>query len=475
MKNNRIIIAALAIALSSGISAGAKSYKRGVSESSFQYRAQMEVLSPGVTWFYNWGNTVGSYISDQQYLEFAPMCWNGVNAEAIRNYVKSHPDTKYILGFNEPNFVSQANMSPAVAAEKWPELQALAKELGLKIVAPALNYSPDAPYTNPTTWMDEFVALVGKDAFDFVAIHNYGGFGVMENLATIFHNRYGKPVWVTEFCYWPGEMGDVSVASQLSSMVECLEWLEKTEWIYRYAWFKALGENRANYKLIESGRGEDPRQLTELGNVYVYMSDFDADEYHAVNEDVPATKYINRSFAGLGNGKNPANPLPIEIASFNSGATLDYQFDVPSAGDYNLKLVVTGIGEPTRFDPNVSVVSVNPDGTEGSMLSASRQFALPGNETDYISVIFPMTLQAGRQTIRIKDNNPYMPSGLRISTVMLADAAGVADVETDGPAVSVDVVNMQGITLRRGVDAATATAGLPSGIYVVGGRKVVVR
>ena len=72
------------------------------------------------------------------------------DADAIRDYVKSHPSCRYLLGFNEPNFTKQANMTPQKAAEEWTAVKALADELGLEIVAPAMNYSPNAPYQDPT-------------------------------------------------------------------------------------------------------------------------------------------------------------------------------------------------------------------------------------------------------------------------------------------------------------------------------------
>lgn len=58
----RYLVSALAI-VAIGLacsSSEAKSPKRGVSENQFQYKAQMEVLSPGVSWFYNWANTPGN-------------------------------------------------------------------------------------------------------------------------------------------------------------------------------------------------------------------------------------------------------------------------------------------------------------------------------------------------------------------------------------------------------------------------------
>lgn len=457
-------------------SASAKSYKRGVSENKFQYKAQMEVLAPGVSWFYNWSNTIGAYLADQEFLEFVPMCWNGnFSSDNIRNYVLSHPETKYILGFNEPNFTAQANMTPQQAAERWPEIQALAKELNLKIVAPALNYSPNPPYTNPTTWMDEFVALVGSDAFDFVALHNYGGVGVMQSLCTTFHERYGKPVWLTEFCYWPGESGAVPLQSQIDSMVESVEWLEKTDWIYRYAWFKATEASVANYHLLESGKGEEPRSLTEAGMVYVNLSDFDPAVYHEINLAVPAVDYIDRQYASLGKGANINCAKPIEITSFVAGAWLDYQFDVPASDNYTLQLTVSGIGEPQRFNPAISVVSIDADGSEGSVLVDNYKFQLPGSNDVYTTVNLPLQLQAGKQTIRLKDVNPYAPSGLHISTVKLANAAGIADLTTEDAPALVNVYSIQGALICSDADPVTIKAQLTPGLYIIGDKKVIIR
>ena len=45
------------------------------------------------------------------------------------------------------------------------------------------------------------MAIVGLDAFDYVAVHSYGGLTAMQNIATSFHDRYCKDVWVTEFCF----------------------------------------------------------------------------------------------------------------------------------------------------------------------------------------------------------------------------------------------------------------------------------
>ncbi len=478
MKTINILLSALM--LGGTLCTSAKSAKRGLSENQFQYKAQMEALSPGTSWYYNWGNAPGRYLADENYMNFVPMCWNAsYNADNIRNYVKEHPETELLLGFNEPNFTNQADMTPTEAAAAWPAVQALARELGLKLVAPALNTSPNPPYQEPTKWMDEFVALVGEDAFDFLAVHAYGGMSAVQNICTTFHERYGKDVLLTEFCLWPNEgkpNSYVNPEAQIGFMMQAVEWLETTPWIYRYAWFKAIGDSSSptspNYGLILSGKGENPRELSTQGKVYTYLSDFDPEVYHAVDTQLSAVDYISQTSCLLGDNEDPEVDCPLQFTRFNAGATVDYQWDVPSADTYTLQLRVSGMGEPTRFDPTIGIVAVEPDGSDGVTLSPERMLTLPNSDDTYITVSFPVTLDGGRQRLRIKDFTPGRPSGIHISAVTLASTSGVETVGTDTSATSVPVYSTQGILVRENADPAEPLRGLPKGIYIVGGTKI---
>lgn len=471
MKNYRIYVLAAALSLL-GATATAKSPKRGVSENAFTYMAQIDALTPGVTWFYNWANSYGVNLNDKD-IEFVPMIWGGqYNADRIREFVKGNPKTKYLLGFNEPNFSNQANMTPQVAAAAWPAVRALAEELGLKLVAPAMNYSPNAPYQSPTKWFDEFVELVGKDAFDYVAIHSYGGFGNIKELATTFHERYGKDVWLTEFCLWPGESQSVYVspASQIASMIQCVAWLEKTPWIYRYAWFKPVGQSSSstgpNYGLLIAGKGEDPRELSEQGKVYCYLPDFDPDVYSPVNKLIPARNMISLNGTVLGSNNDAKVDCPIEITQFTAGAYADYQFDVPATGNYQLLLRVAGVGEPVRFNPTIEVRGVNPDETDGEVLCAAHSFDISGNDETYQYVPFPLALTAGKQTLRLKECG--LPSGIRISGLALSDGsfdAGIREITLDHTADDA-VYDLRGVRVN-------SSSMRPHGIYIRNGVKII--
>lgn len=472
------IITILAASLLLPSIAEGRSVKRGVSENEFQFKAQLSALDPGVCWFYNWGNTPGRYIQNEKGMEYVPMCWNAnYNAASIREYVASHPECRYLLGFNEPNFTAQANMTPSQAAAEWPKVKALADELGLQLVAPALNYSPNPPYQDPTKWMDEFINLVGDDAFDFLAVHSYGGFEVTKQLCTIFHERYNKPVWLTEFCLWPNE-GDpnstVSQESQTAAMMSMVEWLEKTDFIYRYAWFKAVGNSNApkgpNYGLLMPGRAEDPRELSQQGLVYVYMPTFDPEDAHQVNTLISSASYSSQSGCVMNKSNDEANPLPIEISRFNGGAWLEYRFEVPHSGDYRLTLNVSGVGEPTRFDPTIGIYSVDDDGSQGSELAAPVKFQLTGSNEEYRPQNFDITLPAGTQTIRIADTNPYGPSGIHISTLRLTDLSAVSSVEITETRC-VPIYTPLGLRVGETLEDGSIPGSLPSGLYIIGGRK----
>ena len=474
-----IISSALALAAFMPAGADAKSYKRGVAESNFTFIAQMQAIEPGVSWFYNWGPGLNGNLADQQVLEFIPMCWNGGwNEGRIRDYVKAHPETKYLLGFNEPNFTNQANMTPQAAAERWPALRALADELGLKVVAPAMNYSPNPPYQSPTAWFDEFVALVGEDAFDFLAIHSYGGTGVMKDLATTFHNRYHKPVWVTEFCYWPGESQNTYVApeTQIAQMIDAVQWLEKTDWIYRYAWFMATGNSSAssgpNYGLILSGRGEEPRKLSNQGLVYVNMPDFDPEVYNQPNEFIPVQNFINSSGVQMTANADKSLDFPLEFSVFNAGAYADYQFELTGESATALVIRAGGYGEPTRFNPTLTVCMVNDDETEGEQIATPLTITnLPNDNETFIDIAIPINLAPGRHRIRLKDNASWSPSGIVISGIKLMTPSSVETISGES-ALTADVYTVEGVCVRKGADAAAPLEGLPAGLYIVNGKKL---
>lgn len=104
------------VALASGATAAATGAavvagKRGLNYNNGTW-ANYFKGNPQVTWGYNWGWPSNGL--DPSF-EFVPMLWgvpNGVDAD----WNTAALAAKYVLGFNEPDLTSQANIIPSVAA-----------------------------------------------------------------------------------------------------------------------------------------------------------------------------------------------------------------------------------------------------------------------------------------------------------------------------------------------------------------------
>ncbi len=491
-------ISALALAIAAGAQAE-PSFKRGLAEGGFSTTDELDQLTPGVSWYYNWSQKPTQGTSGQvaayQDIEFLPMAWNANwSEESVRATVQEHPSTKYMLGFNEPNFTDQAHMTPAEAAAEWPRVQAICRELGLAVVSPAVNNSAWAEWSDPVKWMREFINLVGIDAVDYIAFHAYGGMGNITDTATRLWEEFHKPLWLTEFCQWPGGAGSVYVApeTQLNAMVNMVRWCEKTDYIYRYSWFQAFEKSHSNasshrcpnYFLFDRTTYKDENNktkvrwdLNERGLVYTYMSDYNPDVWMQADGTLyNAVDAIDHANISMGKSACAEISKPIEITNLINTSTVKYQFDVPETGDYHLGLLVSGIGEPTRFDPAMSLHTVNADGSLGTELCPSTTFTLPNDNEVYKMIYLPCRLNAGRQTLCIKGEGN--PSGIRIAGVKLDDATGIDGVVADSdtrPEAPVNVYTVTGQLVRANVAADSATDGLPAGIYVAGNKKVVVK
>lgn len=456
--NKKTVMLATLLLIASG-AASAKSTKRGVCHNQYRDTQALELLKPGVSWWYSWGTTppTGNDYYDYNGLEFIPMLWadyhvSDNNLEKIRTYCKSHPEVKYLLGFNEPNFKGQADMTPQEAAAEWPKVQALAKELGLQIVAPALNYSPDAPYQDPLKWMQEFTDLVGKDAYDFTAVHAYGGTGVCQKIAGDFHDRFGKPVWLTEFCYWPNESGYQSPATQIRFMQEVVGWLETTPWIYRYAWFMATGASDSdtgpNFGLVKEDMDPTTMQfygykLTRQGLYYTYLPGYDPTQVMQDN------RFYNANYCVGYNGVQWSEPVagseygaPLTTTSISTEGFLDYLFNAPESGDYNVRIDASGYGEPNNFDTILSIYDIDDDMNE-TELAKDIKIDLPNSDTERVGQNLPITLTAGQHRIRIKQTG--RTSGMILHGLTIATAAGIETIGTESDAnTPVEYFNLQG-------------------------------
>ena len=251
-----------------------KSNKRGVAY-NFATLADLQAVSLGVSWWYNWGahpdNALPANAATQAAMDYVPMLWNATyDAPSVTAYVKAN-NIKYLLVLNEPNLVDQANMTPAQAAAAWPGYESVAAATGAKIVGPAITWGTMPGYSDPVVWMDAFIAAyqsanAGRSPqIDYLAFHWYD-YGLATQLDRLV--KYGKPFWVTEMANWHSGDGAAAIdtlAKQEAQMIDMVKTCEDRADVFRYAWFTGRWGSDAHFTSLLGANGE----LTALGSLYL--------------------------------------------------------------------------------------------------------------------------------------------------------------------------------------------------------------
>ena len=421
----KLLLLSIGIGCMLTIEAQTKSWKRGACMSNVR-DADFEALQPGLTWFYDWGNipsSIGISASDARNIEYCPMRWgDSWNPDAIRNYVNIHPNCKYLLTFNEPNFKDQANLTPQQAAARWPEIKALANELNLKIISPGVNYSPWTEWGTPKKWLDAFFELVPIDDVDGIALHCYMGWSsALTGYVKEYINYYNKPIWLTEFCAWDDRWGTPTEEMkkiQREYLVDTFDFLETEPMVARYAWFMAkTSENNANpafpwMQLLNGHNGV----LTENGKIFNYMSSYDDDFYHNTNSRIQANHYIRMRGIHL-EETNDTDGI-INVYDFNAGDFLEYNVEAPTEGMYYffIRHSNSAIAEiDLQVDRNAPVMITLP-------ATANNVWATQKYNID---------LDAGKHKVRLtcKSGASVRINWLNITTDANAETTGVEPVE----------------------------------------------
>ncbi|HKO46364.1 MAG TPA: glycoside hydrolase family protein [Polyangiaceae bacterium] len=259
-----------------GGTAGGSGVKRASCKRGLAYGhhsiADLETLSPGVSWWYNWDFRPDQELRAFSYLdigvEYAPMIW-GAASDRVAAKTAIGDGAQVLLGFNEPNFGEQANLSAKAAAALWPELEAIADAKGLRLVSPAVNFcGGSCQDTDPFHYLDAFFAACTGCRVDAVALHIYVGCSPtgddkaewLVNHIETYKSRFSQPLWLTEFACDSAK----NSAEQQAFLEDAVAYLEGEPRIERYAWFSGRASNVPHVDLLGAS-GE----LTALGKAYV--------------------------------------------------------------------------------------------------------------------------------------------------------------------------------------------------------------
>jgi hypothetical protein len=389
-----LLIVCLLIVAASGFSQTI-SKKRGMAY-GYHSPADFAAISNSVSWWYNWSGSPDSPVAlvFQNYgMDFVPMTWNGsINETALRTFYTNHPDAKYLLGFNEPNFTTQANMTPSVAAAQWPRLEKIAKDFGLKIVAPAVNYA-DKPviengikYSDPIAYLDAFFAACPNCQVDYIAVHNYMCYaGALSNDINRY-KKYKKPIWLTEFACW--DQPTITLAMQKDYMMGAIDYLEGDTSVFRYSWFNGNRKGDFPYlDLFKSTAG----QLTELGQLYVNFNPIhDPNSYSPVPAKLEAENYSLQNGISIQSTSDLAGGY--NVGWIDANDWLEYNIEVSSEEEYTFYFRIASSASSTL------------ELRENNVTLKSLPIPSSGGWQNWRTLKTTLTLAAGKHKLRLFTN-----------------------------------------------------------------------
>ncbi len=208
------------------------------------------------SWFYNWGPSTTESTQD---IEFVPMKWTAWrDVDSQWQTILNNNTSNHLLGFNEPDGETQANMSLDLMLLRWPKMLESGMRLGSPAVAGQLQLLYD--------FIDKCDELNYR--VDFVNIHDYG-----EGTAQAFYNkckavydRTGRPIWIKEFNFggtWTP--GRPTYAQSAARIKEIIERYDKEGIIERYAIFNFDEEDQNRAVFYNPVKD---LKITPLGVVY---------------------------------------------------------------------------------------------------------------------------------------------------------------------------------------------------------------
>ncbi|MFI6338411.1 sigma-70 family RNA polymerase sigma factor [Streptomyces sp. NPDC050535] len=242
----------------------ASSAKKGVGVWSFDGVSQA-LASSGASWYYTWA-TQHSGVTTPGSATFVPMIW-GASSVTDAALAEARAQGPYLLGFNEPDFAEQSNMSVEQALGLWPRLMEAGKILGSPAVATGADVSGG--------WLDRFMSGAADKGYrvDFITLHWYGGDfrtpQAVEQLTSYIeavHQRYNKPIWLTEYALIDFSNGTrfPSPAEQAAFVTASTKALDSLPYVQRYAWF-GLGSDPSK---PNSGLFTNGTTTTEAGRAF---------------------------------------------------------------------------------------------------------------------------------------------------------------------------------------------------------------
>jgi hypothetical protein len=377
----------------------------------------LNVIDGRMAWFYNWGRSPSASVSGiypTQNIDFTPMLWGrNSNEDEVRQFLDNSPETKYLLGFNEPTHLNQANMTPQEAANLWPILEGIADDYDLKLVSPAVGNSS---IYGAWEYLDAFFEACSNCRVDYIAVHKYGK--DQENFKEFIREsyQYGKPVWITEYAGaggyagagWPDTADD-----HIEFLANTTRWLESEVNVYRYSWFVGRSGKGIQNWPYNSLLGEDG-ETTALGELYFSIPS--TDYLYQTGVKIPAVGANNLNgidYIEISDGDN----IIATILDSSGNSYLEFDFDIQESQTYKLEIRVA-----TSSNTSLTLLA----GQE-SLQKIQINTGSLSNWHTVVSDAFELGL--GKKTLRIvTDSNTAITSVKLVTPETLSEPVSTPDI-----------------------------------------------
>lgn len=342
-------------------------------------RTKTPVILTKSGWFYHWGTTSAEDLTD---IEFVPTRWNAKSLTDTRwKEILDINYSNHLLGFNEPDAATQANMTLNEMLLYWPKML----ESGMRLGSPAVAGTLPLLY--------EFIDKCDELNYrvDFVAMHDYGEGTALQfyNKCKTVHDRTGRPIWIKEFNWGGTWTRSTPTYPEIAARItEIMEKYDTEGIIERYSIFN-FDEDVNNFGDVQNRAvfytpAIPDYQFTPLG--VAYRDNVSPMAFNALEQIDKSLKLVapqqlkisntdgilnklewdNWNYTGLGSiiVERSFNGAAFQIVAILSGTSSSYDHNISSTGfglyDYRLYARNTGYSNSAyasvslNINPNIS-------------------------------------------------------------------------------------------------------------------------
>lgn len=218
--------------------------------------------------------------------EFYANIWGSGGIENLASKLSGSPK---LIGFNEPDSTTQANIGVSEAISLYQQYLTPLKSAGKisELGTPAVTNSQNAG--EGLNYLSSFVSGCTGCDLDFAVVHWYAeSLDDFKNHVTQAHQMTGLPVNVAEFAYTYAEClpyistvadssrswnsaNEPSADEVMTFMTSAIAWLDAQSFVSAYAWFGSMYVSEAKYPALGSANSlvvEALDSLTSLGSAY---------------------------------------------------------------------------------------------------------------------------------------------------------------------------------------------------------------